>query len=122
MISHLLGNLGLPLSTAHRRILQHSSVRSIIIWPWKDHLVSTGVKIYHTIHLGLCLFIHYSRSWMNVMPKIFYLHSFQLLWNKLNRNPQLLDELHCLSVCLFHTNLKNQIFLHPLEDMKQKKV
>ena len=35
------GTIGLsPLSTALRRIMQHSPVRSIIIWPWKDHLVS----------------------------------------------------------------------------------
>ena len=27
----------LPLSKTHRRILQHSTVRSIIIWFWKDH-------------------------------------------------------------------------------------
>ena len=35
------GTIGLsPLSTALRRIMQHSTVRSIIIWPWKDHLAS----------------------------------------------------------------------------------
>jgi len=34
-----------PLSTAHRRILQHSTVRSIIIWPWKDHLVSGLISV-----------------------------------------------------------------------------
>jgi hypothetical protein len=34
-----------PLSTAHRRILQHSTVRSIIIWPWKDHLASGLISV-----------------------------------------------------------------------------
>lgn len=40
------GTIGLsPLSTALRRIMQHSPVRSIIIWPWKDHLVSGIMKV-----------------------------------------------------------------------------
>jgi len=28
------------LTTIHRRILQHSPVRSIITWSWQDHLTS----------------------------------------------------------------------------------
>lgn len=40
------GTIGLsPLSTAHRRIMQHSPVRSIIIWPWKDHLASGIIEV-----------------------------------------------------------------------------
>lgn len=40
------GTIGLsPLSTALRRIMQHSPVRSIIIWPWKDHLASGIIEV-----------------------------------------------------------------------------
>jgi hypothetical protein len=35
------GQIGIsPLARTHRRILQHSTVRSIIIWSWQDHLPS----------------------------------------------------------------------------------
>ena len=46
------GTIGLsPLSTALRRIMQHSTVRSIIIWPWKDHLASGIIKVTNPINL-----------------------------------------------------------------------
>ena len=45
------GTIGLsPLSTAHRRIMQHSTVRSIIIWPWKDHLASGLIIVTCPLH------------------------------------------------------------------------
>jgi len=42
-----LGQIGIsPLSKTLRRIMQHSTVRSIyIIWSWKDHLASGLIKV-----------------------------------------------------------------------------
>ena len=34
-----------PLSRTHRRIMQHSPVRSFIIWSWKDHLASGLIEL-----------------------------------------------------------------------------
>jgi len=45
------GTIGLsPLSTALRRIMQHSTVRSIITWPWKDHLASGLIIVTCPLH------------------------------------------------------------------------
>lgn len=40
------GQIGIsPLSKTLRRIMQHSPVRSIIIWSWKDHLASGLIEV-----------------------------------------------------------------------------
>ena len=44
------------LSTAHRRILQHSPVRSLKIWPWKDHLASGLIEVTNPLPIVIILF------------------------------------------------------------------
>ena len=40
------GQIGIsPLTKTLRRIMQHSPVRSIIIWSWEDHLASGLIEV-----------------------------------------------------------------------------
>ena len=87
-----LGQIGIsPLPKTLRRIMQHSPVRSIIIWSWEDHLMEVKFILQLIYSFDLPLFI----------PSL-------IVRLRRNLNLQLLSVIHRSLVLLLYTNLSGE--------------
>jgi len=67
-----------PLTTVHRRILQHSPVRSIITWPWQDQLASGLIRVTNPVSIFIYCKNIYSIYLYNKNEAVAFARGFNL--------------------------------------------